>query len=67
MSWCKIEFTVDDPKSVDPVSESDASAPKQTPPVTIMSISMRTIVNHRENKTELLCVTARTWEGCEWL
>ena len=30
----------------------------------MMSLSLRTIVNHRENKTELLCATARTWEGC---
>lgn len=64
-SWCKIEFSVSDPKSVNPISESDATAPKETPPLTIMSIALRTIVNHRENKTELLCATTRTWEGCE--
>ncbi|WVQ68773.1 uncharacterized protein L199_006982 [Kwoniella botswanensis] len=63
-SWCKIEFTVSDPKTVNPFSETDNSAPKDTPPLTIMSISLRTIVNHRENKTELLCATTRTWEGC---
>ncbi|ORY24867.1 hypothetical protein BCR39DRAFT_312260 [Naematelia encephala] len=61
-SWCKIEFSVTDPKSVNPLSESDA--PKETPPLTIMSIALRTIVNHRENKTEILCATTRTWEGC---
>jgi hypothetical protein len=61
-SWCKIEYSVDDPKNVKPVMESDA-----TPPMTIMSISLRTIVNHRENKTELLCATTRTWEGCRCL
>ncbi|WWC67483.1 uncharacterized protein I206_101391 [Kwoniella pini CBS 10737] len=63
-SWCKIEFTVSDPKTVNPFSETDNAAPKDTPPLTIMSISLRTIVNHRENKTELLCATTRTWEGC---
>ncbi|WWC58983.1 uncharacterized protein I303_101529 [Kwoniella dejecticola CBS 10117] len=63
-SWCKIEFTISDPKTVNPFSETDNSAPKDTPPLTIMSISLRTIVNHRENKTELLCATTRTWEGC---
>ncbi|WRT65216.1 uncharacterized protein IL334_002159 [Kwoniella shivajii] len=63
-SWCKIEFSVTDPKTVNPFSETDSSAPKDTPPLTIMSISLRTIVNHRENKTELLCATTRTWEGC---
>jgi DNA polymerase alpha subunit A len=31
-----------------------------------MSISLRTIVNHRENKTEILCATTRTWEGCKF-
>jgi DNA polymerase alpha subunit A len=56
---------VTDPKNVNPFSDDDASAPKDTPPLTIMSISIRTIVNHRENKTELLCVSTRTWEGCK--
>ncbi len=53
-----------DPKSVNLLSE-ESSATKETPPLTMMSISIRTIVNHRENKTELLCVTTRTWEGCK--
>jgi DNA polymerase alpha subunit A len=65
MSWCKVEFTVSDPKNVNPIPDSDETAPRDTPPMTIMSISLRTIVNHRENKTELLCATTRTWEGCE--
>lgn len=64
-SWCKIEFAVADPKSVNPMSEADPTAPKDTPPLTVMSIALRTIVNHRENKTEILCATTRTWEGCE--
>ncbi|KAK8846576.1 hypothetical protein IAR55_005662 [Kwoniella newhampshirensis] len=62
-SWTKIEFTVSDPKKVNPFSETDPSAPKDTPPLTIMSVSLRTIVNHRENKTELLCASTRTWDG----
>ncbi|KAK4685136.1 DNA polymerase alpha subunit A, partial [Tremellales sp. Uapishka_1] len=63
-SWCKIEFSVSDPKHVNPFAETDQAAPRDTPPLTIMSLSARTIVNHRENKTEILCATARTWEGC---
>lgn len=50
---------------MNPIAESDATAPKDMPPLTIMSIALRTIVNHRENKTEVLCATTRTWEGCE--
>lgn len=62
-SWAKIEFTVSDPKKVNPVDEDDPSAPKEMPPLTMMSIALRTIVNHRENKTEILVATTRTWEG----
>ncbi|GMK53505.1 hypothetical protein CspeluHIS016_0100910 [Cutaneotrichosporon spelunceum] len=62
-TWTKIEFTVQDPKNVNPVDEDDPSAPKDTPPLTMMSIALRTIVNHRENKTEILIATTRTWEG----
>lgn len=64
-TWCKIEFSVASPKLVNPVSESDPTAPKEVPPMTMMSLSLRSIVNHRENKTEILCATARTWEGCK--
>ncbi|KAL7423389.1 DNA-directed DNA polymerase alpha catalytic subunit pol1 [Cryptotrichosporon argae] len=64
LSWCKAEFEVANPKLVAVVPDSDAAAPKDTPPLTIMSIALRTIVNHRENKTEILCATTRTWEGC---
>jgi DNA polymerase alpha subunit A len=66
-SWCKVEFTVNSPKNVNPFLETDQDAPKDTPPLTIMSLAIRTIVNHRENKTEILCVSVRTWETCECL
>lgn len=62
-SWCKLEFTVSTPKNVNPFDESDESAPKDSPPLTMLSISLRTIVNHRENKTEVLVATTRVWEG----
>jgi DNA polymerase alpha subunit A len=62
-SWCKIEFTVSTPKNVNPFDDMDESAPKDIPPLTMLSISLRTIVNHRENKTEILVATTRVWEG----
>lgn len=62
-TWCKVEFTVKEPKNVNPFDEGDPAAPKAPPPLTIMSIALRTIVNHRENKTEILVATTRTWEG----
>ncbi|GJJ15609.1 hypothetical protein Clacol_009887 [Clathrus columnatus] len=60
ISWCKVEVTISDPKDINPFQESDTSAPKGAPPLTIMSISARTIVNHKENKREIVCVTTRT-------
>ncbi|KAF9069049.1 DNA polymerase alpha catalytic subunit [Rhodocollybia butyracea] len=61
VSWCKLEVIVEDPKDFNPFPDSDDNAPKDTPPLNIMSLSIRTIVNHRENKREVVCVTARTW------
>ncbi|KAJ7230554.1 DNA polymerase family B-domain-containing protein [Mycena pura] len=62
-SWCKLEATVTDPKDVKPFSDTDDTAPKDTPPVTVMSLSIRTVVNHQENQREVLCATARTWHN----
>ncbi|KAJ6561161.1 DNA polymerase family B-domain-containing protein [Mycena vulgaris] len=62
-SWCKLEASVSDPKDVNPFPETDATAPKDTPPLTVMSLSVRTIVNHQENKREVVCVAARTWHN----
>lgn len=62
-TWCKVEFTVKEPKNVNPIDDADPTGPKEAPPLTMMSIALRTIVNHRENKTEILLATTRTWEG----
>ncbi|KAJ7460715.1 DNA polymerase family B-domain-containing protein [Mycena latifolia] len=62
-SWCKLEATVSDPKDINPFPETDQNAPKDTPPLTVMSLSVRTIVNHQENKREVVCATARTWHN----
>ena len=61
VSWCKLEVTVSDPKDINPFSETDPEAPKEVPPLTVMSLSVRTIVNHKENKCEVVCATARIW------
>ena len=61
ISWCKMEVTIDDPKDISPVSDADTTSPRETPPLTVMSIAVRTVVNHKENKQELVAVSARTW------
>ncbi|KII85843.1 hypothetical protein PLICRDRAFT_298164 [Plicaturopsis crispa FD-325 SS-3] len=65
VSWCKLEVTVTDPKDVNPFSETDPEAPKDMPPLNVMSLSVRTIVNHKENKREIVCITSRIWANLQ--
>ncbi|KAI0630777.1 hypothetical protein C8Q77DRAFT_225853 [Trametes polyzona] len=65
ISWCKVEATVSDPKDINPFSETDPDAPREMPPLTIVSLSLRTIVNHRENIREIVCATARMWTNLD--
>ena len=60
-TWCKLELSVDDPKNVTPYLDSDASAPKEPPPLTIMSVALRSVVNFKENKREVVAVSTRVW------
>ncbi|KZS94508.1 DNA polymerase alpha catalytic subunit [Sistotremastrum niveocremeum HHB9708] len=63
VSWCKLEVTVSDPKDINPLPDGDStsSKDKDMPPLTVMSLSIRTIVNHQENKQEIVCASARIW------
>jgi DNA polymerase alpha subunit A len=61
ISWCKLEVTVKDPKDINPFPETDTTSPKEMPPLTIMSLSVRSIMNHVENKREIVCVSSRIW------
>jgi DNA polymerase alpha subunit A len=61
VSWCKLEVSSSDPKEIRPLT--DADKPRETPPLTVMSISARTVVNHKENTREIVCASARVWEN----
>lgn len=54
-----------DPKDINPFPETDSDAPKDMSPLTVMSLSVRTVVNHKENKREVVCATARIWSNSE--
>jgi DNA polymerase alpha subunit A len=56
---------VSDPKDINPVK--DTEAPQELPPLTVLSLAVRTIVNHRENKQEVICATARIWHNSKQL
>lgn len=58
-SHCKLEVQVSNPGFINPVSDSDSMEP---PPLTLMSIAMRTILNVKDNKQEILAISARVYE-----
>jgi len=59
-SHCKLEVLVDHPKMVSPLSEADNL---EAPPLTLMSMAMRTAFNAKENKQEILAISARIYEN----
>ncbi|KAF8323497.1 DNA polymerase alpha catalytic subunit [Cantharellus anzutake] len=63
ISWCKVEVSVSDPKLVNPFSDTDDTAPRDMPPLTVMSLSMRSVVNHQLNTREVIAVSTRVWEN----
>ncbi|KAI0796194.1 hypothetical protein C8Q75DRAFT_863184 [Abortiporus biennis] len=65
VSWCKLEVTVNDPKDFNSFPDTDPTAPKEIPPLTVTSLSVRTIVNHQENSREIVCATARIWSNIQ--
>lgn len=62
-TWTKFEGTVDaDDLSV--FAPEDSTAPKANPPLTILSLSTRSVVHLTENKREVVCASARVYTDC---
>ncbi|KAL6718408.1 DNA-directed DNA polymerase alpha catalytic subunit pol1 [Lecanora helva] len=59
-SWCKCEVQVSSPKAINGLKESDG---QYAPPLTLMSIALRTTWNVKENKQEILVASARIYEN----
>ena len=59
-SWCKLELQVSSPKTIEPLNESENM---DAPPLTFMSIALRTTLNVKENKQEILVASARVYEN----
>lgn len=43
----------------------DAGSNKLAPPLTIISLAIRTVVHVVTNTSEIVCATARVWKDCE--
>lgn len=59
-SWCKLELQVDKPNLITTLGDSDNL---EAPPMTLMSIALRTTMNVKENKQEILVASARVYEN----
>jgi DNA polymerase alpha subunit A len=59
-SHCKLEVQVSTPSSINPLSDSDNL---EAPPLTLMSIALRTILNVKDNKQEILSISARVYRN----
>ena len=57
-SWCKFEAQVTSPKAISSLTESDNL---DAPPLNFMSIALRTTLNVKENKQEILVASARIY------
>jgi len=59
-SWCKLEIQVNKPASITTLGDSDNL---EAPPLTLMSIALRTMMNVKENKQEIIMASARIYEN----
>ena len=59
-SWCKLELQVDKPNHIATLGESDNL---EAPPLTLMSMALRTTMNVKENKNEILVASLRIYEN----
>ena len=59
-SWCKLEVSVTKPNTITVLSNSDNL---DAPPMTLMSLSLRTTFNAKENKQEILMASAMVYDN----
>ncbi|KAJ3276787.1 DNA-directed DNA polymerase alpha catalytic subunit pol1 [Terramyces sp. JEL0728] len=66
ISWCKLELVLKNPKDILNVA-GDESAPKTSPPMVVMSLNLRTVMNSHKNVNEIVSVSALTYTNvnCE--
>ncbi|CAJ0625395.1 13129_t:CDS:10, partial [Entrophospora sp. SA101] len=56
-SWCKVELEVYNPKDINPSNDTTATSP--SPPLTVMSLILRTVMNYKKNVNEIVAFSCR--------
>ena len=51
-------MVVDDPKTANPLKDEDGNRPLHVPPLVVMSLSLRTIMNDKKNINEIIAASA---------
>ncbi|KAL5319661.1 hypothetical protein ACEPPN_012717 [Leptodophora sp. 'Broadleaf-Isolate-01'] len=59
-SFCKLEIQVSKPNLITAMNDNDNL---EAPPLTLMSIALRTTLNVKENKQEILAISARIYQN----
>lgn len=62
-TWCRFEVGVSDPENVTPVTDLSESKLPEIPPMTLMSVAFRTILNKKDNKMEIVVASARVYHN----
>jgi len=61
ISWCKIEVTVNTPKSINVCSEDDPEIIKEIPSFVVMSLNLKTVLNTKKNVNEIVIASAMVY------
>ena len=59
-SWCKLECQLSDPDSISVLADDAAM---EAPPLTLMSLALRTTYDAKASKQEILIISARVYEN----
>ncbi|KAK9761960.1 DNA-directed DNA polymerase alpha catalytic subunit pol1 [Basidiobolus ranarum] len=60
ISWCKLEVNSNNPKDVNPVKECDNK--KSTPPLTVLSLSLKTVMNRQKHANEIVMASTLVYD-----
>ncbi|ORY28383.1 hypothetical protein BCR33DRAFT_667040 [Rhizoclosmatium globosum] len=68
ISWAKLELTINSPKNVRPLTDSQIEELQNPrlrvpPPFVAMSISLRTVMNHQKNSNEIVVACAMVYNN----
>ncbi|BFZ56534.1 DNA-directed DNA polymerase alpha catalytic subunit pol1 [Savitreella phatthalungensis] len=61
-TWCKTEFGVADPEQIVTIPDLAAIGLPDVPPMTLASIAIRTVLNKKDNKSEIAVISARIYQ-----